>query len=266
MERLGRPAGRPAQISNPDKVFWPDEGYTKLDLIRFYVEVFEPLKPYVKDRLLSLERCPDGMAGECFYQKQKPPSMPADTDHSLSGHRRGPPTTLSAGSSSRSSLWSTWAASRSTSGDPASRTREEARLVCFDLDPDSGKFADAARAGIRLKEALSALKLVSYPQDIREKGASRLRAHPERAPMPDEVRGFAETLGQHLSQAYRNEMTMESRIAPRQGRVYLDPFRNGFAQTVVSPDCVRRCQGPGVDALCLVRGAADSRSLRVQPR
>ena len=46
----------PLQISNPDKVFWPDEGYTKLDLIRFYVEVFEPLKPYVKDRLLSLER------------------------------------------------------------------------------------------------------------------------------------------------------------------------------------------------------------------
>jgi bifunctional non-homologous end joining protein LigD len=59
-------------------------------------------------------------------------------------------------------------------------------------------------------------------------------------PDADEVRGFAETLGQHLSQAYRNEMTMESRIAARQGRVYLDPFRNGFAQTVVSPYCVRR--------------------------
>jgi bifunctional non-homologous end joining protein LigD len=50
----------------------------------------------VKDRLLSLERCPDGMAGECFYQKQKPPSMPADTPTQLSGTRRGPPAAFTA--------------------------------------------------------------------------------------------------------------------------------------------------------------------------
>jgi bifunctional non-homologous end joining protein LigD len=54
------------------------------------------------------------------------------------------------------------------------------------------------------------------------------------------VREFADRLGHRLAQAFPAELTMETRIAARKGRVYLDPFRNGFAQTVVSPYCVRR--------------------------
>jgi len=75
-------------ISNPDKVFWPDEGYTKLDLARFYQAVFPKLRPYVSGRMLTMERCPDGMVGECFYQKEAPDSLPGATPtkltHSLS--------------------------------------------------------------------------------------------------------------------------------------------------------------------------------------
>lgn len=229
----------PLQISNPDKVFWPDEGYTKLDLIRFYVEVFEPLKPYVKDRLLSLERCPDGMAGECFYQKQKPPSMPADTPTQPVRHEKGTTNYVVGGKlATQLALVNLGCIAIHVWGSRKQNPRKP-DWVCFDLDPDSGKFADAARAGIRLKEALSALKLVSYPKTSGKKGL-HVFVPIQTGPDADEVRGFAETLGQHLSQAYRNEMTMESRIAARQGRVYLDPFRNGFAQTVVSPYCVRR--------------------------
>ena len=64
--------GLRAKISRPDKVFWPEEGYTKLDLVNFYRDVFSVLRPYVKDRILTLERCPDGLRGQCFYQKEKP--------------------------------------------------------------------------------------------------------------------------------------------------------------------------------------------------
>src|SRR5262249_28898118 len=64
------------EVSNPDKVFWPEEGYTKGDLAAFYRKVFPRLHPFVKDRILTLERCPDGLAGQCFYQKEKPASMP----------------------------------------------------------------------------------------------------------------------------------------------------------------------------------------------
>ena len=69
----------PVPVSNPEKVFWPDEGYTKLDLIEYYDMIFPRLEQYVKDRLLTLERCPDRMQGECFYQKEMPSEMPAGT-------------------------------------------------------------------------------------------------------------------------------------------------------------------------------------------
>ena len=50
------PAQMPIPISNPDKVFWPNEGYTKGDLVEYYRAIFPQLLPYVKDRMLSLER------------------------------------------------------------------------------------------------------------------------------------------------------------------------------------------------------------------
>src|SRR5262249_12210835 len=79
----------PLTLSNPNKVFWPDEGYTKLDLARFYDAVFPKLRPYVEDRLLSLKRCPDGLLGKCFFQKEKPDSMPADTPTKRIVHENG---------------------------------------------------------------------------------------------------------------------------------------------------------------------------------
>ena len=73
------PAKLPITVSHPGKIFWPEKGYTKLDLVEYYNAIFPYLSPYVKDRMLSLERCPDGMEGECFFQKQKPESMPPGT-------------------------------------------------------------------------------------------------------------------------------------------------------------------------------------------
>jgi bifunctional non-homologous end joining protein LigD len=69
----------PIVVSRPDKLFWLANGYTKLDLVEYYNVIFPRLKPYVKKRMQSLERCPDGMRGECFFQKQKPKGMPAAT-------------------------------------------------------------------------------------------------------------------------------------------------------------------------------------------
>jgi bifunctional non-homologous end joining protein LigD len=111
--------------------------------------------------------------------------------------------------------------------------------VCFDLDPDSGKFADAARAGVKVKEALDALGLLSWAKTSGKKGL-HVFVPIKVGPDADEVRWFADALGTKLATAYPKELTMEGSIAKRRGRVYLDPFRNGFAQTVVAPFCVRR--------------------------
>jgi bifunctional non-homologous end joining protein LigD len=200
--------------------------------------VFPKLKPYVKDRLLSLERCPDGIRGNCFVQKEKPPGMPEGTPTQRIQHEKGTTNYVVGGSlETQLALVNLGCIAVHVWGTRAANPRKP-DWVCFDLDPDSGKFSDAANAGLKVKEALDALNLVSFAKTSGKKGLHvfvPIRVGPD----TDDVRGFAESLGARLAAAYPKELTVEGRIAARKGRVYLDPFRNGFAQTVVSPFCVR---------------------------
>jgi bifunctional non-homologous end joining protein LigD len=229
----------PITVSNPDKVFWPEEGYTKLDLIRFYDDVFPWLRPFLRDRLLSLERCPDGMRGSCFYQKEKPPGLPPGTPTRRIEHSRAATNYVVGGRrETQLGLANLGCIALHVWGSRASSPRQP-DWVCFDLDPDTGRFADAARAALRVKGALDALELRSFVKTSGARGAHvfvPIRVGPD----ADDVKDFAVALGAHLARAYPNELTDESRIAKRKGRVYLDPFRNGFAQTVVAPYSVRR--------------------------
>jgi bifunctional non-homologous end joining protein LigD len=229
----------PVPVSNPDKVFWPDEGYTKLDLVRFYDAVFPWLKPFVRDRLLSLERCPDGMRGQCFYQKEKPHGLPPDTPTKRVEHSRAATNYVVGGKrATQLALANLGCIALHVWGSRQDQPRQP-DWVCFDLDPDTGLFAEAARAALRVKDALDALELTSF---VKTSGARGVHVFvPIRVgPDADEVKGFAVALGAHLARAYPDELTDETRIAKRSGRVYLDPFRNGFGQTVVSPYSVRR--------------------------
>jgi bifunctional non-homologous end joining protein LigD len=250
--KSGRPKSASAsapglQISNPDKVFWPDEGYTKLDLIRFYDETFESLRPWVEERLLSLKRCPNGLLGKCFFQKEKPETMPADTPTKRIIHENGVRNYVIGGKKETQLALVNLGCIAVHVWGARQRDPRKPDWVCFDLDPDSGKFADAARAGLKVKQALDALKLVSFAKTSGKKGL-HIFVPIQVGPDADEAKEFAERLGQRLSAAYPKEMTMENRIAARKGRVYLDPFRNGFAQTVVAPYSVRRFPGAPVSA------------------
>jgi len=218
------------------------EGYTKLDLARFYWEVFPALAPYLKDRLLSLERCPDGVAGECFYQREKPNVMPPDTPTMRIEHEKGTTNYVVGGALATQTalvnlgciaihIWN------ARTSDP-----RKPDWICFDIDPDSGEISDAVFAALKLKDALDALKLVSFVKTSGKRGLHvfvPIYANHDTEP----VRMFADRLGHRLALAFPDELTMESRIVAREGRVYLDPFRNGFSQTVVSPYSVRRALG-----------------------
>jgi len=234
----------PIKVSNPDKVFWPEEGYTKLDLVTFYQDVFPALRPYVNDRILTMERCPDGMSGACFYQKQKPESMPAGTPTKRIANDRS--------SSSRKAtdyvvggLLATQLALANLGCIPIHVTGSRAKTfpkpdwICFDLDPQSGKFADAAKAGLLAKAVLDELDLVSFPKTSGSRGLHifvPIRVGPE----ANEVLKFAEEFVARLAAAYPKQLTVAHAIADRGALVYLDAFRNGSVQTVVSPYSVRR--------------------------
>jgi bifunctional non-homologous end joining protein LigD len=229
-------------ISNPNKVFWPEEKYTKQDLANFYRDAFPLLQPYVNDRVLTLERCPDGMEGQCFYQKQKPESMPRDTPtkrfQNATGKRKATDYVLGGKLSTQLALVNLGCIPVHVAATRA-KTYPKSDWLCFDLDPSSGKFADAARVGLVIGDALNKIGLRSYPKTSGSRGL-HVFVPLRLGPTAEEVLRFAEQLSARLASAYPKQMTVEHSIAARGDRVYLDPFRNGPLQTVVSPYSVRR--------------------------
>jgi bifunctional non-homologous end joining protein LigD len=231
----------PIAVSNPNKVFWPEEGYTKQDLAEYYQEIFPRLAPYVKDRLLTLERCPDGMKGQCFYQKEKPKGMPPQTPtlRITHGNVRGFTNYVVGGSlETQLALVNLGCIAVHVMATRASQPRQP-DWICIDLDPQSGEFADAARAARHVKEALDALKLASFAKTSGSRGL-HVFVPIRRGPDAVEVLAFSRSLVARIAAAHPDELTVEHSIAAREGRVYLDPFRNGFGQTVVAPYSVRR--------------------------
>jgi len=228
-----------SHLTHPGKVFWPKDGYTKLDLARFYESVFPKLQPYVEDRLLSLERCPDGMRGECFYQKEAPRGMPAGTPVKLIRHQKRAVHYVVGGSlDTQIALVNLGCIPLHVWGSRASHPHQPDWVV-FDVDPGSGEFADAARAALLLNDALDGLDLVSFPKTSGSRGL-HVFLPIQLGPRFDEVLSFAEELGKRLAAAHPDTVTVEQRLEARGDRVYLDPFRNAFGATVVAPYSVRR--------------------------
>ena len=230
------------QVSNPDKVFWPDEGYTKGDLADFYRDVFPLLKPFVDDRILTLERCPDGMLGNCFYQKEKPESMPAGTPTkrlaNASGSRKSTNYVVGGKLETQIAMVNLGCIPVHVTGSRASNFPKP-DWICFDLDPGTGRFGDAAKAGLMVKEVLDALELESFPKTSGSRGM-HVFVPIRIGPSANDVLVFAEKLIARLAADHPKELTVERAIADRGDRVYLDPFRNGAVQTVVTPYSVRR--------------------------
>jgi bifunctional non-homologous end joining protein LigD len=226
-------------ISNPEKVFWPEEGYTKLDIARFYERVFPRLKPYLADRLLAMERCPDGMRGDCFYQKEKPKGMPSGTPTKAIRHEKRTLNYVVGG------LLETQIALVNLGCIPvhmwASRAHHEHQpdWLVFDIDPGSGKFSDAAEAGLLVKRALDELNLASFPKTSGGRGM-HVFVPLRLGPKYEEVLPFAKAICERVAAAHPKEVTVEQRIEARKNRVYLDAFRNGFGATVAAPYSIRR--------------------------
>ena len=192
----------PIHVSNPDKVFWPEESYTEAPVDRILRRDFSPATALRERSHPFSERCPDGMRGGCFYQKEAPSSMPPGTPTKKIAHvgKSNKSTNYVVGGSlaTQLALANLGCIAVHVSGSRASSLRQP-DWVCFDLDPQSGKFGDAARAGLQLKEVLDVLKLESFPKTSGSRGLHvfiPIRTGPD----VDEVLSFAETLVARLAE------------------------------------------------------------------
>ena len=235
-------------ISNANKVWWPDEGITKGDIARFYHAISPLLLPWMKDRPLTAERCPDGMLGGCFYRKNFPEgNIPAEA----------PRLRLRAASTGKDVNYLVGGRIEALLGlvrlgciavhvmNSRVGSMHDADWLAFDLDPSSGEFSDTVRAGSALRKILDEHGLVSFPKTSGSRGLHvfvPLRAGHSQ----EDVTAFAVRIGEELARREPDLVTMEFSKKARGTRVYADPFRNAYLQTIVTPYSVRRRPGATV--------------------
>jgi bifunctional non-homologous end joining protein LigD len=195
----------------------------------------------MKDRLLTAERCPDGMRGSCFYQKNFARGLPSGVPtEPVRAQTTGKLVRYVVGGSPR-----TLAALVNLGCIPIHLMNcrrgalDRPDWLAFDLDPGSGRFADAARAGLVLRAILDDLRLGSYPKTSGGRGLHvliPLRPGPDQ----EEVRRFAMHVGRLMAARAPRLVTVEMSKDARRGRVFADVMRNAFGQTIVAPYAVRR--------------------------
>jgi len=235
-------------ISNANKVWWPDEGITKGDIARFYHAISPLLLPWMRDRPLTAERCPDGILGGCFYRKNFPEgNIPVDAPRlRLRAASTGKDVNYLVGGNLDALLGLVRVGCISVHVmNSRAQSMHDADWLAFDLDPSSGEFGDTIRAGRALRTILDENRIVSFPKTSGSRGLHvfvPLRAGQSQ----DEVTGFAVRIGEELARREPDLVTMEHRKKERGARVYADPFRNAYLQTIVTPYSVRRRPGATV--------------------
>jgi bifunctional non-homologous end joining protein LigD len=229
-------------VKNVEKIFWPEEGYTKGDLMRYYAWIWPFLRPHLHNRPVSLVRYTEGIRGACFYQKDVPdPPLWVETYAVRSADRVIHYALMN---NLESLIWSVnlgcievhpWLAPKDH--------RERPDYLIFDLDPmEPATFADAARVAVAIKLLLRELRLQAFPKIS---GATGIHIYLPIQP----VYGFQQTslfvkkIGEIIIRAYPALATNERRIARRGGKVYIDHLQNRPGKTIASVYSIRPFPG-----------------------
>jgi bifunctional non-homologous end joining protein LigD len=239
--------GITVELSHPDKVLFPDDGFTKGDLVEYYRGLAGWMLPLMKDRPVTMIRYPDGITGHSILQKNAPdyfpdwitraevPKQGGSVHHVIADK----PATLA------------YLANQACIELHVFLSRTDAVAapdqVIFDLDPpDSDHFPQAARAARLLRELLEGeLGLTTYGKTTGGKG---LHVHlPLFADADfDASRQFARQVSEVLVARQPDLLTLEQRKDKRSDLIYSDIMRNGYAQTAVTPYGVRGRPGAPV--------------------
>src|SRR5436190_13217028 len=222
--------GHELRLSNLDKVFWPDEGYTKGDLIAYYFNVAEWILPYLAGRPLTMKRMPNGVKGSFFYEKSAP-------SHTPPWMRRCPVESDEGGGRTKLIDY--------LMVDDAAGLLFMANLGCiefhplhsrcdsyrypdyafFDLDPFDVEFVDVLAVAAHVKAALDALGLACF---AKTSGATGVQVYVPIEPRftHDEVREFVRLIGRMILAADPDRVTMTWEVKRRTGRVFIDHNMN----------------------------------------
>lgn len=240
-------AGRGVRVTNPDKVFFSERGETKLDLVRYYLAVAEPLMRAMGGRPTLLERYPHGAEGPSFFQKRVPKGAP---DWLLTQVVSTPNGTTSNAMVAADIAHVVWAANTGCLGFHVWPSRasdpDHADELRIDLDPQPGVVFDQVReAAGEVRAALDELGLRGFPKTT---GRSGLHVYIRLLPRWDsyEVRAAAVALARELARRRPDLITDAWWKEERGRRVFVDFNQNSPHKTVFGAWSVRPRPGAQV--------------------
>ncbi|HEY0512874.1 MAG TPA: DNA ligase D [Thermoanaerobaculia bacterium] len=231
---------RPVTFTNLGKVFWPEQGFTKGDLVEYYRAVAPWMLPFLRDRPLVLDRYPDGIAGKSFFQKNAPETAPGRLrtvklrsegsgraiDYILCDDVDGLLYLVNLGA-----IPFHIGASRLESIDRPD-------WCILDLDPKTAPFAHVVRIALAIRELCGE---IGMPCHVKTSGGSGLHVLlPMGGRLEHEpVRQLAELLAGVIVARLPDIATTARAIAARRGRVYVDALQNGRGKLLAAPYCAR---------------------------
>jgi bifunctional non-homologous end joining protein LigD len=237
------------RISHPERVIDPVSGLTKGQLAEYYEAVAPVMLPWLAERPISLVRCPQGRAKQCFFQKHDAGSFGDRVHHVDILEKDGSTEPYLYVSDIEGVLacvqmgtieFHGW-------GSRVADVEKPDRMV-FDLDPDEGlDFAAVKKAAEDIKGHLADIGLTSYPMLSGGKGVHVIVPLKPAAEWPA-VRSFAERFSRALAQSEPDRFTANMAKAKRTGRIFLDYLRNQRGATAVMPYVVRARAGASAAA------------------
>jgi bifunctional non-homologous end joining protein LigD len=214
------------KLSNPDKVYYPDIGLTKLDLARYYEAVARAMLPYLVNRPISLVRCPEGIEGEHFFQRHAMKGMSrAIKQIPIPGGESKKPYLYIDDEEALFGLVQIGTLEIHDWGVSLDHINEPDRLV-FDLDPDEGlELATLKAAAVEVRDFLADLGFTSFLKSTGGKGLHIV------APLTPKlgwnvVKPFAKAIADALVAARPDRYTANPLKKTREGKIFVDYLRN----------------------------------------
>ncbi len=240
--------GHILKISNLDKVFYPATGFTKGQMLDYYIRIAPVLLPHLRNRPLTVKRYPNGAEGKFFYQKECPVHHPdwVKTIPVWSGSNNRNINFCNA-SDLPTLVWAANLASLElhTSLSVAPAVHQPACLV-FDLDPGPpATIVDCAQVGLLLKEYFDRHKLQSFPKTSGSKGL-QIYIPLNTTVSYENTKHFARVLAGRLQAKYPDRIVTNMKKSLRGGKVFIDWSQNDEHKTTVCVYSLRAKEHPTV--------------------
>lgn len=240
--------GKHLTLSNLEKVLYPSTGFTKAQVIDYYVKIAPVLLPHIRSRPLTLKRYPEGTHGFFFYEKQCPAHHPAwlgiTRIHSDSQAKDVDYCTVK---STADLVWIANLASIELHVLLAKAENvEQPTQMVFDLDPgETAGLLDCLWAGLELKRYLDANGLQSFPKTSGGKGL-HVSVPLNTSATYHQTKAFSHAVAQTLEERYPDRITSNMRKALRRGKILVDWSQNSEHKTTVAAYSLRAMDVPSV--------------------